>query len=150
MDGLVPISELDRKERRRYFEACLRYYRELKVEPDRPGWREVDEVNNHIRERQWGATYSQLKATEESKASARCHKGRYPSCWICQTRAALEAHHLTYERVGREEDGDRVSLCRTHHQKVHDLSRLTEHEDDSFAWILAKMKAKRLDLPHAR
>jgi hypothetical protein len=27
---------------------------------------------------------------------------------------------------------------------------LTEHEDDSFAWILAKMKAKRLDLPHAR
>ena len=143
----MPAPELDRKERRRYFEAFLRYYRELKVEPDRPGWREVHELNKHIRERQWGVTYRHLKATEESKASARCHKARYPRCWICQSRAALEAHHLTYERVGQEEDGDRVSLCRIHHQQVHDLSGSTEHEDRSFAWILAKMKADRLDRP---
>jgi hypothetical protein len=36
-------------------------------------------------------------------------------CW----RRAVNAHHPSYERLGRERPGDLVALCLLHHQLIH-------------------------------
>ena len=36
-------------------------------------------------------------------------------CW----RRAVNAHHPSYERLGRERPGDLVALCLPHHQLIH-------------------------------
>ena len=41
-------------------------------------------------------------------------------CQVCGSEDNLECHHITYERLGNEWDSDLVTLCRTHHQMVHD------------------------------
>ena len=40
-------------------------------------------------------------------------------CEFCQERAAREAHHTTYERIGQEKPDDMVALCRHCHQHIH-------------------------------
>ena len=32
----------------------------------------------------------------------------------------LEVHHITYDNLGNENINDIVSLCRDHHQQIHD------------------------------
>lgn len=41
-------------------------------------------------------------------------------CWVCRATRGVELHHWTYERLGHEQDGDVVPLCRSCHQKVHE------------------------------
>lgn len=138
------MSAPRRSVNRRYWARRAGFYRELRVQPDRPGWQEVAEVNSRVRGAAWGASYGDVIATEEWRATARRAKKRHPRCWVCQSRGRLEVHHLTYERVQEERDGDLVVLCRVHHDQVHELSKIGAHKDRSFAWILAKMKADRL------
>ena len=44
--------------------------------------------------------------------------------------SATEVHHLTYERIGEEELGDLLSLCRVCHRMRHMLARLPMEEVD--------------------
>ena len=43
-------------------------------------------------------------------------------CWCCRalpTERRLDLHHMTYERLGHEQYGDLVLLCRKCHEAVH-------------------------------
>ena len=37
----------------------------------------------------------------------------------------LQVHHLTYERVGAERLDDLITLCRSAHQRLHDLAKVS-------------------------
>lgn len=41
-------------------------------------------------------------------------------CAICGTAKNLAVHHITYERLGREEMDDLITLCKNCHSKVHE------------------------------
>ena len=141
---------LDRKAQSRYLNAFAGYYRELKVEPDQSGYEEGRTINQRLPGAQWGATYRKdVLGSDEWKATSACHLSRYPTCWVCQSRFRLAPHHMTYERVTQEQEGDLVTLCQLHHCRVHVLSKTAEYKPRSYAWILAKMKSDRLDRPHA-
>lgn len=45
-------------------------------------------------------------------------------CAACGSKKRLQAHHLTYARIFKEELSDLVSLCRAHHELVEELIRL--------------------------
>ena len=141
----MPAPELDRNELRRYVKAFDCFYAELKVEPDQSGYQEWRTINQRVPGAQCGATYRDdvLKSDGWSKTSAR-QKLQYPRCWVCQSRSQLRSHHMTYERVTREEEGDLLTLCQFHHDRVHVLSMRDEYKKRSYAWILAKIAADRL------
>lgn len=42
-------------------------------------------------------------------------------CFICGKNRQLILHHITYIRIGNELDQDLISLCYTHHARVHSL-----------------------------
>ncbi len=42
-------------------------------------------------------------------------------CQDCGGELDLEAHHLSYARVGREDPGDLLTLCRDCHRRRHGL-----------------------------
>ncbi len=42
-------------------------------------------------------------------------------CELCGTRERLDVHHRTYERYGEEQLGDLIALCRSCHQRFHDI-----------------------------
>lgn len=45
-------------------------------------------------------------------------------CEVCGVATATQAHHVTYQRVGDEIDGDLVALCKDCHKAHHGLSVL--------------------------
>jgi hypothetical protein len=45
-------------------------------------------------------------------------------CQVCNSSGALEVHHRTYERVGREVPGDLTVLCRECHARFHEGGRM--------------------------
>ena len=42
-------------------------------------------------------------------------------CCSCNNTSNLEVHHLTYKRLGNERLKDLAVVCRTCHQKIHDM-----------------------------
>ena len=52
--------------------------------------------------------------------ASKLYKGR---CFSCRETKAIELHHRTYARLGREYLGDMVALCHACHQKVHDREK---------------------------
>lgn len=56
--------------------------------------------------------YSEYLETDEWRARAERTKERFDRrCALCNASEPLHAHHRTYERRGRELDGDLVALC---------------------------------------
>ncbi len=41
-------------------------------------------------------------------------------CFLCGSKEDVVLHHLTYERLGMEEDKDLMALCSFHHKEFHD------------------------------
>jgi HNH endonuclease len=41
------------------------------------------------------------------------------ACQRCGRRRATAAHHLTYDRLGRELDADLIAVCRRCHRQLH-------------------------------
>lgn len=41
-------------------------------------------------------------------------------CVVCSSNKRLEAHHITYKRLGNEKLSDLITLCRNCHQAIHD------------------------------
>ena len=41
-------------------------------------------------------------------------------CQSCGATERLEVHHITYKRLGNEDLGDLIVVCRNCHQKIHD------------------------------
>ena len=42
-------------------------------------------------------------------------------CEICGSPHKLQVHHLTYERLGRENLSDLQLVCEYHHKKIHNI-----------------------------
>lgn len=53
----------------------------------------------------------------------RCRKRKHWRCFACRTPGRLDLHHVTYERLGDEQLGDMVLLCRRCHAATHELAR---------------------------
>lgn len=75
--------------------------------------------------RQRGATtdYQQYIASPAWRARRLRFLRRLPieACSACGSTDGVDLHHMTYERLGAEDDGDLVALCRTCHTAVHQL-----------------------------
>jgi 5-methylcytosine-specific restriction endonuclease McrA len=48
------------------------------------------------------------------------------ACQLCNCTTTLEVHHRTYKRRGFESDHDLIVLCRSCHEKHHDVFPITE------------------------
>ena len=69
-------------------------------------------------------------------------------CEVCGSRDKLTLHHLTYERLGMEDDKDLVPLCWPHHEALHDMIGGSKEKmrDETELYI----QAARLDENQAR
>ena len=60
------------------------------------------------------------------KKKAALRKDKYGSCEVCGTTKNIELHHTSYKWIGtKNELCNVIPLCRTHHQKVHDVAKET-------------------------
>lgn len=67
--------------------------------------------------------YDEYLQTREWKKLAARAKRRYGGkCALDETHEAVDAHHRTYVRRGRELDNDLIPLCRECHSKFHGRS----------------------------
>ena len=62
-------------------------------------------------------TYLQTPAWRERRGRTLMLAGY--ACQRCGRAKATDAHHLTYERLGRERDGDLLALCEACHGALH-------------------------------
>jgi hypothetical protein len=73
-------------------------------------------------------TYQEYLASPAWKEKAEAEKERAGQrCQVCnmpRSKTILDTHHRTYERLGHEEPGDLIVLCRDCHQLFHENGRL--------------------------
>ncbi len=70
-------------------------------------------------------------------------------CLVCGG-SRVQLHHLTYERLGREEFGDVVPLCQPHHEAVHNWLRKHKKcvgESDAAIKVLKRVKVPKVKAP---
>lgn len=60
-----------------------------------------------------------LQSKRWANSRAQCLKRDGYKCARCNSTKALQAHHLTYERLGNERLADLITLCRTCHEQEH-------------------------------
>ena len=72
------------------------------------------------RDRQWREAYdSYLHSAEWRALRAKILKRSGGMCEGCGERRAVQVHHLTYERLGREMLFDLVAVCLRCHESIH-------------------------------
>jgi 5-methylcytosine-specific restriction endonuclease McrA len=55
-------------------------------------------------------------------------------CQVCNgVEGGLQAHHRTYERLGREDDADLTVLCAVCHELFSKHGRLAQYREDGVA-----------------
>lgn len=68
---------------------------------------------------QWYTEY--LQSPEWQRRADRCKERANYTCQDCGAKdVVLQAHHLTYKRVGNESDSDLVCLCEGCHKERHE------------------------------
>jgi hypothetical protein len=81
--------------------------------------------------------------------------GTPPTCRVCDRAWGLRSghlHHLTYMRIGAEEDRDLVPLCAPHHRQLHQVLegspswRALGREQSSLA-IIGRLRPRRQSQP---
>lgn len=75
--------------------------------------KEAPEALNDV----WYPDY--IKSDEWRIVRNRILNTRGYKCERCNSRKNLQIHHLTYERLGKEEDNDLIILCQACHELVH-------------------------------
>lgn len=73
-----------------------------------------------------GITYQEFLLTEHWKQVKQKAMTRdcYTKCKVCGTRDKVELHHTSYKWLNTKDELRNVlSVCRKHHQEIHDLSR---------------------------
>lgn len=74
-----------------------------------------------IRENAKEMPYDEYRQTEHWYELRRRAKQRNGGmCCHCHKAYAVDAHHITYDRLGVEDDADVIGLCRPCHTKFHD------------------------------
>lgn len=73
----------------------------------------------------WKERYAEYLKSPEWAARSKATKERDGNrCRVCNSPDRLQAHHRTYERVGREAEGDLVTLCDPCHDLFHKHRKL--------------------------
>ena len=60
-----------------------------------------------------------ILSKEWASLRRRCKEADRHACRVCGTKNELDVHHKTYERLGHEELGDLITLCRRCHRDHH-------------------------------
>lgn len=63
--------------------------------------------------------YKYIESDEWYELREKCFERDEYVCRLCGSSENLQAHHLSYERLGMNELSDLVTLCRKCHQAVH-------------------------------
>lgn len=84
----------------------------IQVDPDWKGMRDRGEKG-------WYKTYLQTKHWHDLRKRIFERDGY--CCTRCYCAARLEAHHLTYERLGHELLSDLTTLCNRCHRQIHEM-----------------------------
>jgi len=64
-------------------------------------------------------SYMKYITSEEWRRKAQAAKQRAGECALCTSTTALEVHHRTYARLGREHPSDLIVLCSRCHRRHH-------------------------------
>lgn len=96
------------------------------------------EYRGYLRSRAWG--WRRQRWFRDCRA-----RGAEPACQVCEVRledvGSLDLHHVSYDGVTKdnrgqwvasEADDDLMPLCRTHHNKLHQI--IDEHGRDYQGW----------------
>ncbi len=79
-------------------------------------WKNRNIDTKHYRERIHSAEWLDVKAKAKQFKKLK-------SCYCCKSTVALDIHHLSYKRMGTDEEIlDLVACCRTCHSKIHDVA----------------------------
>ena len=80
----------------------------------------ITSCSNYSPDQQWYSRYissqhfRELRAERLKKDDYRCHR--------CRSAKNLHCHHITYERIGREDIDDVVMLCGSCHSTIHGMN----------------------------
>lgn len=67
--------------------------------------------------------YDEYRKTNHwEKVRKKAYRDAGYRCSVCNADEPLDAHHRTYENLGREKAGDVIALCRRCHELFHDLA----------------------------
>jgi len=77
--------------------------------------------------------YLQSDGWKDKKKELR--KTTVKKCWVCNNTKNLQVHHITYNRIGREESGDLIYLCLKHHLDFHRKQKWMRGKD---SWDILK------------
>lgn len=91
-----------------------------------------------------GMTYEEyLKSDHWAKVKAKASKRpNYQKCEFCDS-TEVELHHTSYKWIlTKDELNTIISLCRNHHQEVHDLAR-----SDGLSVRVATIRLRRIYKP---
>lgn len=82
--------------------------------------------------------YDYIHSDEWKEKSARIREKQRGICHLCGKQDKLQAHHLTYIRLGKEKDSDLVGLCDNCHTKVSFLIKSYRasyaYYEEALAW----------------
>jgi 5-methylcytosine-specific restriction endonuclease McrA len=65
--------------------------------------------------------YKYLLSDEWQQIRNELFESRGRNCEICHSTKFLQIHHKTYKRVFREDPADLIIVCRTCHEKIHEI-----------------------------
>lgn len=71
------------------------------------------------------------------------HLDRYPTCQIDGFRRAIQVHHWTYKRLGRELTEDLCSVCLLCHKELHCMTIPDPSNDNQLELPLHQLIKKR-------
>lgn len=63
--------------------------------------------------------YEYLQSAQWARIRAAVVERDEHACMVCNSTRSLNVHHRTYDRIGREEMRDLVTLCRACHERYH-------------------------------
>lgn len=74
-------------------------------------------------------TYQEYKRYLTSETWNELRKARFEidgyECYACKSPIDLQVHHLTYARLGNEDIGDLLTLCKHCHERYHIIEKLS-------------------------
>ena len=91
-------------------------------------------------------TYLDSPEWKERSALAKARAGY--RCQVCDSPDRLETHHRTYERIGREDDGDLVVLCHRCHSLFEDNGGLKHERHRNEKRTVRRQGRTPLERPH--
>jgi len=112
--ALIPGAETDID--------CRRCLKAIETAERREYWKQKSEEAQAQREeddRQWRQRYNAYLNSPEWREKRRRVLARSPLCEGCGKRPSIQAHHMTYKRLGREMLFDLRAVCKHCHDEIH-------------------------------